>query len=376
MMSLSASIRARLWRASQRKLIRQYRKELANILNLHQASPDRIIVFPPGLDWQAQLFQRPQHLAKALAKQGALVFYIQPEESRSSSGFHQEAENLFLCHVPPATFGDLTNLWVHSFTWNYKFTRPFRQPRLIYDFVDELDVFQGNRNHLEKQHAELLQEAQLVLVTAESLLSQVKDQRPDAILCPNGVDAAHFAASKYLIPNDMRSILAQTILVAGYYGALAKWFDYELLYQVAEDKPDWKFVLIGPDHDGSLPASNILKHPSIYWLGQKPYSDLPAYLAHFSVAMIPFIVNHMTHATSPLKLFEYMAGGKPVIVTPMQESMRYPGVLVAKTPHEFDRKLDQAWHLKDDFDYQSLLKETVKENSWAMRARQILGHLQ
>jgi glycosyltransferase involved in cell wall biosynthesis len=372
-MSFSASLRARLWRIAQLPWVASYRKELAMILARHGGDTNRVIIFTPGLDWQKQLFQRPQHLALALAQQEALVFYFEPEESNRPAGFHQEAQNLYLCHVPLSTFGDLPGLWVHSFTWNQKYIRAFRQPRLIYDFVDDLGAFQGQRAQLERQHAELLRDASLVLVTAERLRAQVAAQRPDAILCPNGVDYAHFVPVERSTPTDLAPILAAGGPIAGYYGALASWFDYDLLRQAAGLKPDWQFVLIGPDHDGSLAASGLLQSPNVHWLGRKSYAELPAYLACFDVALIPFVVNDITHATSPLKLFEYMAGGKPMVVTPMQESMRYAGVLVAATPAEFSARLDEALASRNDPDYLALLERMAQENTWDARARQILA---
>ena len=368
---LIAALKVRAWRVAQLFLINKHRQQLAFILSQH-GSARQVIVFPPGLDWQKQLFQRPQHLALSLARQGILVFYVEPEESDSPSGFREEAKNLYLCHVPLTVFGHLFGLWVHTFTWNKKYTGFFLEPRLIYDFVDDLDVFQGSRTQLEKNHAELLLNATLVLATSEKLHELVINQRSDALLCPNGVDYDHFLPKKYPVPVDLMKILDMGKPIAGYYGALAKWFDYALLRQVAEKKPDWCFVLIGPESNGSLTASGLLGVSNIFWLNRKPYSELPAYLASFDVAIIPFIVNEITHATSPIKLFEYMAGGKPILITPMRESLRYDGVLVAGTSDEFSVKLEEALNLQNDLSYQMLIERTARENTWDARAAQIL----
>ena len=162
----------------------------------------------------------------------------------------------------------------------------------------------------------------------------------------------------------------------GYYGALARWFDYPLVEAVATSRPDLVFILIGLDYDGSLKASGLLNLPNVHWLGLRNYSDLPRYLHSFDVAMIPFELNTITHATSPLKLFEYLAGGKPVVVTPMQESLRYEGVLVASNPGEFSRQLDRALELRSSPDYLALIDRVARENTWEVRARHILEALQ
>jgi glycosyltransferase involved in cell wall biosynthesis len=163
--------------------------------------------------------------------------------------------------------------------------------------------------------------------------------------------------------------------VIGYYGALARWFDYNLLKSVACLRPDLSFVLIGPYYDSTLKSSSLLELPNLFYLGVKPYAQIPAYLRCFDVAMIPFQLNDITHATSPLKLFEYMAGGKPVVVTPMRESLRYPGVLSGKDPAEFAAQLDLALQLRNDSKYIAALDEVARQNTWDARARQLLQAL-
>jgi hypothetical protein len=220
--------------------------------------------------------------------------------------------------------------------------------------------------------------ALLVLTTAEKLFHATRMSRPDAILCPNGVDYTHFALTREkdveTPPDDLIPIVQRGNPIVGYYGALAEWFDYELVKKLARLREDISIVIIGPDYDGTMPPS-FLDLPNLDWLGVKSYEKLTAYLAYFDVAMIPFLLNEITHATSPLKLFEYMAGGKPVIVTPMQESMRYDGVLVADTPIAFSKCIDQALQLRSDSNYLQRIDQLAKMNTWQTRAEQILSAL-
>lgn len=171
----------------------------------------------------------------------------------------------------------------------------------------------------------------------------------------------------------MQAILSKSNPVIGYYGALARWFDYDLLKRVASLRPDYQFVLIGPDYDGTVKLSEILNIKNIYWLGVKPYEELPQYLQYFDVATIPFIVNDITHATSPLKLFEYMAGEKPIVITPMKESMQYSGVLIGENSEQFAQKLDLALKMRENESYLNLLRKTALENTWERRAEEILS---
>lgn len=376
---LPSSVKERL-KAYQRKrrraAVSPLQSQLQEIIRQYPCT-DRIFVFPPSLDWQTQLFQRPQQLALALAQQGALVFYVQPESSTSGEPFSLLHEHIYLCHVPVETFEVLANPLTYLLTWNRAYGSAFDSPRIIYDFVDEIEVFEGNRKQMLHDHEKLIQESELVLTTAVRLYHQVLAQREDVILCPNGVNYDHFASRKsehVQPPSDLAPILEAGKPVIGYYGALAIWFDYELIFEAAKHRADLSFVLIGPDYDGTLPPK-LLDLANVNWLGVKSYSDLPNYLRFFDVATIPFRLNSITHATSPLKLFEYLAAGKPTVITAMEESMRYPGVLAAKDMEEFVQMLDQGLMLRHDQDYLSLIDKVARENTWDNRAKQILAAL-
>lgn len=366
------NLQARFWRWNIRREIPKFQRELAGIVGRKQSG--EIIIFPPGLAWRNSLVQRPQHIARALAELGNLVFYIEPEISNEFEGFKQLTENFFLCHVPLQAFNILQYPFVITMTWNYPFAIQIPRARLIYDYVDHLQVFSGNIRKIEKQHKLLLKSAVIVLATSSTLYEQVKTIRPDAVLCPNGVEYDHFLASDsypFEPPQDISPLLSTNLPVIGYIGALARWIDFELIEQVSKLRPDLIFLLIGPDHENSFPRK-LLGMPNIFWLGEKSYNDIPIYLNFIDVAMIPFQVNEMTHAVSPLKLFEYMAAGKPVIVTPMEGSMHYLGVLNAKYPQDFSNQIDEALQLKSDDDFIGMIRKVASENTWEVRARQIM----
>jgi glycosyltransferase involved in cell wall biosynthesis len=368
---------ARVWLAANRFSVRAYQSQLKKII---QASGSRLVViFPPGLGWKIQLFQRPQQLALALARQGALVFYMEPVHPTSTRGFHSYSENLFLCHVPPQAFRVLAEPHVHVMTWNARAVQDFDRPRVIYDYVDDLEAFEGDRRRLENDHQAVLATAWLVLATANRLFQEVLAVRPDTLYVPNGVDTRHFSQASRTgsvpAPDDLAPILAQKKPVIGYHGALAPWFDYALFQEVALQRQDLNFVLIGPQMGSSLQDSGLLKLKNVHWLGQKTYPELPSYVSNFDIAVIPFKLNEITHATSPIKLYEYLAAGKPVVITPMQESMRLNAALVAQGVEDFCRKIDRALILKSDPVYLNELNQMAQENTWDKRARQILQAL-
>ncbi len=362
--------------------VAQNQKILSQILGDKQLGKDyrAIIIFPPSLDWNVQLFQRPQQLALALAKQGALVFYIEPHPDHHQQPFKLFQERLYLCPIHVNSFQILQNPLIYLLTWNCQFSAQFAHPRIIYDYVDDIHAFYGNPKKIAENHKYLLQNAQYILATAQRLADDVRPIRNDVILSPNGVEYEHFARAAHrefpAPPMDVQELLSSSTPIIGYYGALARWFDYGLLKAVAELRPGYQFILIGPDYDSSLKYVEISKLNNVHWLGVKPYAELPHYLQYFDVATIPFIINEITNATSPLKLFEYMAGEKPVVITPMQESMRYPGVLAGKNPAEYAQQIDAALLMRDDYDYRSLLRQTALENTWSHRAEAILSAIE
>jgi glycosyltransferase involved in cell wall biosynthesis len=249
-----------------------------------------------------------------------------------------------------------------------------RGPIIIYEMIDHLSIFSNfPMSMLRRYHRRLLRRADLVVGTADDLLAELKPQRPDAILCPNGVDLAHFAgiadAHDDDVPADMRPIVAKEQPVVGYYGAMAEWFDFDLVRYAAKALPNFQFVLIGPDYDGlTMRKAGIADYANIHWLGSKPYKELPRYLACFDVATIPFKVSDALNAVSPIKLFEYMAGERPIVTTDLTECRKYPVVLIARNQEEWIQRLQEAVGLRSDLVYRERLRSAAEENTWVTRA--------
>ena len=140
---------------------------------------------------------------------------------------------------------------------------------------------------------------------------------------------------------------------------------------------DFEFVFIGPDYDGSIREhTEVFGLPNVRWLGVKEYGELPGYLHHFDVATIPFIVNEVTHSVSPIKLFEYMAGGRPVVTPNLRECAQYEAVQVADDADDYVAKLRHAaLELRHDPDHQGLLKRTARANTWEVRVGTLIDAL-
>jgi len=348
--------------------------QVKQILDRHSEAKE-VIIFAPTLPWESEMFQRPQQLARALAKQGALVFYMQPERSWPAN-FQEIEKRLILCSTPADVFRIIPEAYVYTLTWSIPLLAFFDAPRIIYDYLDDLSVFQGDSKRLQRDHDDTIQTADLVLVTSQDLYQKAVILRKDSLLCPNGADYHHFHDPiGDSPPADMEPILADRKPIIGYHGALARWFDYQLLMDLAEKRNDLEFVLIGVDHDQTYQGSGLIDFPNVHWLGRKPYQDLPGYLKYFDVGMIPFQVNEITNATSPIKLFEYFASGIPAVISPMAESQRYDLVLTADGPEQWSTVLDQALLLSKNPEYRKELSQLGRNQSWEARGDLILEKL-
>lgn len=344
--------------------------ELARIASEHPEAKG-IVIFAPSLSWSGQLFQRPQQMARALARMKALVFYVQPH-AIWPPWFMEIEPNLILCQTPLDAFHVLPEAFVYALPWNLSLLTHFAKHRIIYDYLDDLSVFSDVPN-LHAHHRHYLQQAEIVIASARRLFDETRAYRHDVLFIPNAVDVTHFSRPiAPVLPEDLKPVLSVGQPILGYHGALARWFDYSLVQEIAQARRDVSIVLLGPDYDSSISRSSLLEEPNIHWLGVKPYEQLPDYIAHFTIGFIPFVVNEITNATSPIKLFEYFAARKPVIVSPMQESASYPYVLVAKDVKEWIECIDQALQKAADPDFQQELFQYALQNSWENRAADLL----
>ena len=353
--------------------------DIISMKHLLSKKYEGIVIYPPTVNWRFPLFQRPHQIFRVLAEKGYLCFFCVPYPERDGvEGLREVQENLFLCgnaHLLHTFLKDKEVMIWATWTPHKVFYEYFPEARFIYDFIDELNVFQGFSACMEEDHRTLLRMADLVITTAGSLWDKVKEIREDALLIPNGAYLNDFEIkSPPSPPKDLKTILEKGRPIVGYYGALSEWFDYELINDVARTCKGYSIVLIGPDYDGSV--RHLLKGDNLFWLGSKEYRDLKNYLYFFDVAIIPFKVNQITHSTSPIKLFEYMAGGKPIVTTDLKECRRYRSVYIAKDKEDFILKIGKAWERRNDLEYIRLLKQEAEENSWQSRVETVIGELQ
>jgi len=143
------------------------------------------------------------------------------------------------------------------------------------------------------------------------------------------------------------------------------------LIKIAECRPDYEIVLIGWKYDDSSDSVDFDKHENLNIIGPVPYRELSNYACWFDVSMIPFLVNDITKSTSPLKLFEYMALGHPIVTTDMDECRKYESVITSKSHDDFLNNLERALQMRGDVNYRATLSEEAKKNSWEKKAEDL-----
>lgn len=187
---------------------------------------------------------------------------------------------------------------------------PHRQS--IFRVTDRLDSFPSSSAAMIEAERELIRRVDCVVYTAITLEEYIKSDKPQAALyLPNGADVDHFSIPKDRLPCPVEyETINQPIAV--YVGAIASWFDVELLANCAAKLPDVSFVVIGPVDTNVDPLRRL---KNLHLLGRRPYDSLPGYLKHASVGIIPFRRGRLVDGVSPIKMYEYLACGLPVVST-------------------------------------------------------------
>ncbi len=249
---------------------------------------------------------------------------------------------------------------------------------IIYDCVDDHAAFTGthSKKTLDTMERELMQKADVSFATATQLMKDRSGWSGNFHLIPNGAEYEHFAPAVnklYPLPQDI-SDLAPPII--GFVGGISDWINIELIAETAALLPDYQFVLIGPiDTDVTI----LKQQPNITLLGPKHYDNLPQYLSHFDVCLIPFRINKLTASVNPIKMYEYLAAGKPIAATPMPEVIRFESVIrIAATAQETADTITELLQLANSEASVAAVAERQQlalENSWDARWQAVLSRL-
>ena len=213
----------------------------------------------------------------------------------------------------------------------------------VYDCMDELANFKFAPPELTILERELMSLADVVFTGGYSLWEAKRDRHPNIHPFPSSVDRGHFAKARTVRaePVDQVAIPAPRL---GFYGVIDERMDTDLLAALADARPDWSLVIVGPVV--KIDPADLPRRPNLHYLGGKTYDELPVYLGGWDVALMPFAINESTRFISPTKTPEYLAGGRPVVSTPIVDVVRHygelEGVKIAATPDEFTAACDQA----------------------------------
>jgi GT2 family glycosyltransferase len=356
------------------------RNELARILSQHPNKP--IMISFPSHEWNVPLYQRWQHMAINLSRHGLLYFFCTCNINYDNySGFQQMSDSCYVTNRFDLLV-ELPDLKIfHEYStdlgtpWQKIETLLSTGNTVVYEYFDELHENLFNCTIPQQaliKHSEILKDTRcLVVTTADKLTDDVRRYRNDYIVqAENGVDYDHFSQFIYQsdIPEEIQRITNKNKPIIGYFGAFASWFDYDLIIELATKRPEYELLLIGLNYDKTLDAYDLSGFNNVTILDYVSYKELPTFAQCFSVATIPFRLNCLTEATSPIKMFEYMALGHPIVTTGLRECRKYASVLVADDAADFIEKIDKAIFLKNDPHYQALLKKEALENSWMSRA--------
>lgn len=190
----------------------------------------------------------------------------------------------------------------------------------VYDNMDELSAFRGASPEMLANEAALFERADLVFTGGESLWEAKQGRHPDVTAFPSSIDAAHFGvarASGIREPDDQASIPGPRL---GFFGVIDERMDMALVARVAELRPHWHLVMIGPVV--KIDPAGLPRADNVHWLGHKAYADLPDYLSGWDLGLMPFALNESTRFISPTKTPEYLAAGVPVISTRIRDVVR------------------------------------------------------
>jgi UDP-galactopyranose mutase len=327
------------------------------------ASPDLICL--SHLRWDF-VYQRPQHLLSRAAQNRRVFFLEEPifdsEVPRLDTSKRDGELYIAVPHLPQdcddvtvtAMLRELTDdlllqehikdyvLWYYT-PMALAFTRHLQPLAVVYDCMDELSAFKGAPPAMQEREAELFGLADLVFTGGQSLYEVKCRQHSNVHAFPSSVEVAHFAQARtiHTEPEDQRQIPQPRL---GFFGVIDERMNLGLLSHLADMRPDWHLVMIGPVV--KINPEDLPQQKNIHYLGGKSYTELPGYLAGWDVAMMPFALNESTRFISPTKTPEYLAAGKPVISTSIRDVIRPYGELglvrIADTAEQFVKAAEAA----------------------------------
>ena len=333
------------------------------------------------------VYQRPQHLMSRFAKDRRVFFFEEPvydAPSQYNEIFDDPVAGV--CIVTPHITNDTENVTdalrhlldmfiaamniKNYVAWYYTplslaFSLHLKPALLVYDCMDELSSFKFAAPELKDWEQKLFAKADIVFTGGMHLYEAKKKFHSNIYGVPSGIDVKHFLQARKFTkdPVDQESIPHPRI---GFYGVVDERFNIELLRSVAEQRPDWHFVVIGPT--AKIDPASLPTNRNIHFIGMRDYKELPSYLAGWDIAMMPFELNEATKYISPTKTPEFLAAGKPVVSTSIHDVVHpYADkkvVSIADTPDEFVAAIEQYLSTERSKRWQREVDALLETMSW------------
>ena len=340
------------------------------------------------------VFQRPQHLLTRFAGRWPVVVWEEPlvggeAAPRLDLRPAGDAIRIATPHLPAGLDTDATRAALATLLdgflageppvavrWYYTpmmlaFSRSVVAGCTVYDCMDELSAFRFAPPDLLALEEELLSTADLVFTGGYSLYEAKRTRHPDVRPFPSSVDVPHFARARDRTPGRGASPRF------GFYGVIDERMDLALLGQLAAARPDWTIEVVGPVV--KIDPADLPRHDNLYYPGSRTYDELPATIAGWDVALMPFAINEATRFISPTKTPEYLAAGRPVVSTPILDVARHYGTLqgvrIADAGPRFIAACDEALALVrgGDLSWRDEADALLAATSWDDTAADMLA---
>ena len=331
-----------------------------------------VVYLPTWARWD-EMRQRPQYLLEAFARAGHDVYFVDPREERP-----RMADGV--CIVPSVRFVPRSHviLYVHFAPVREMFD-VFDDPAIVYDILDDLTIYDEDEvgmpegRRVRAHHPHVMERADVVTASSRALVSTHLGERADILLVENGVDPDRFGG-EHQVPTVLASLTGP---IVGYHGAVAKWFDLDLYGQVALALSHLAFVIVGPaDPRVQEALDRVAALPNVTVIDAVASDEIASYVATFDVAVIPWIMDSLTEAVTPLKLYEYLAAGIPVVSVPLPVCIAHPLVRTASGADEFASQVSAALSADRDADFRSRAVAAAADASWVKRAAIIRTRLE
>ena len=319
-----------------------------------------VIYLPTWLEWEV-MQQRPQYLLQALADAGHEVWFADPR----LDGPVEIGGGVHLVPSLQTTPKSGVILYTHFAPTRTLIDR-YKNPVVVYDLLDDLAIYEESErgipdaNTVRHHHEAIVKDAEIVTVSNNELLSRHRSERDDLVLVENGVDISRFT------PDGPVAASVPDGPIVGFHGAIAPWVDFDLVGTMATERPGLNFVFVGPvDPLVEDEAARLAALPNVTLISAQPSSAVADYVRSFSVGVLPFVVDDMTRAVTPLKMFEYLACGVPVVATELPACIEQPFVSTAGDAEEFGLAIDAS--LGDQATRPEELRQSAEVVSWDRR---------